>query len=119
MTFLSDMASAILAVQGESVSYTPQATDPEAEAVELQAVVTRHGLGYAPSTWPEDLFRNKARHAAVRLPAASLAAEPTSEDTITLDGLSYDVRAVTREPRTGPEALWWICLCACDQRGKY
>jgi hypothetical protein len=70
-------------------------------------------------SWSADLFSGSARHAAVRLPAADVAAEPTAGDIITLDGLTYDVRAVTREPKTGPEAMWWICLCACDQRGKY
>ncbi|MHC1701494.1 MAG: hypothetical protein AB9900_11005 [Humidesulfovibrio sp.] len=119
MTILADIAAAILDQQGESVSYTPQADDSEAEAVELQAVVSRHGLGYAPAEWPEDLFRNQARHAAVRLRAADVTAEPTGEDSIALDALTYRVRAVKREPRTGPEVMWWICLCACDQRGKY
>ncbi|MBU1040138.1 MAG: hypothetical protein KKF77_03440 [Proteobacteria bacterium] len=119
MTILADIAAIILAQQGESVTYTPQASDPEAEAVELQAVVSHHGFGYAPASWPEDLFRNQARHAAVRLRAADVAAEPTKDDSIALDGLTYRVRAVSREPRTGPEAMWWICLCACDQRGKY
>ena len=118
-TDFADIASAILADQGETVSYTPLADDPDAEAVELQAVVTRHGLGYAPTGWPEDLFRNQARHAGIRLSAADVATEPTDEDTITLDGLDYAVRAVQREPKTGPAVLWWICLCASDQRGKY
>lgn len=119
MTVLADIAASILAARGETVSYLVPSDDPDAEAVEILAVVTRHGLGYAPPTWPEDLFRNQARHAAVRLSAADVAMEPTTEDTITLDGLDYDVRAVQREPKTGPEAMWWICLCACDQRGKY
>ena len=119
MSALANMAATILVQQGESVSYMPLADDAEAVGVEIQAVVTRHGYGTAPAGWPADMFPNSARHAAVRLSAADVAAEPTTRDSITLDGLAHEVRAVDREPRTGPHVLWWVCLCASSQRGKY
>lgn len=115
MTEFADIATMILEEHGESVSYQLG----EADVVALQAVVTRHGLGACPDGWPSDLFRNTARHAAFRLSVADVAVEPSSDAKITVDGLLYRVRSVAREPKTGPEAMWWICLCACEQRGKY
>lgn len=115
MTTLADIAADILELQGEPVDYQAGA----AAAVGLQAVVTRYGVGPCPDGWPADLFRNMARHASFRLSAADVAAEPTSDDKLSVDGLVYRVRSVAREPKTGPEAMWWICLCANDQKGKY
>lgn len=115
MSEFADIAAMILLEQGESVSYQLG----EDAAVPLQAVVTRHGVGACPDGWPSDLFRNAARHAAFRLSVADVAAEPSSDAKITVDGLIYRVRSVTREPKTGPVGMWWICLCANEQRGKY
>ena len=115
MSEFADIAAMILAEHGESVSYQLG----EAEALTVLAVVTRHGLGACPDGWPSDLFRNTARHAAFRLSVDDVAAEPSSDAKITVDGLIYRVRSVTREPKTGPVAMWWICLCANEQRGRY
>jgi hypothetical protein len=115
MTSFTDMSAFILREQGESVFYQAG----EAEAVTVLSVVTRYEFGLCPQGWPGDLFRNMARHASFRLSPADVPAKPTHEDTISVDGLAYRVRNVQREPKTGPEPLWWICLCANDQRGKY
>lgn len=114
MSDFADLAAVILAEQGEAVNYQAGTAAP----VVRQAVVTRHGFGPAPAGWPEDLFPYAAKHALVRFAAAGTT-EPGSADTIGLDGLAYEVRQVFREPRTGPAPLWWLCLCACGQRGKY
>ena len=119
MSNFADIAASILADKGEDVAYKPASAAAEAEPVDLQAVVTRHGLGYCPMGWPGNLFQNEARHAVVRLAPADVAAEPQREDVITLDGQDYRVRQVLRTPETGPEVLWWVCRCAAGQRGKY
>lgn len=113
MSEFTDIAAAILEDQGEPVTYQVG----EGESIGLLAVVTRHGVGSCPDGWPPDLFSNTARHAAFRLSAA--LAEPTRDDKLTVDGVAYRLRTVAREPKTGPEAMWWICLCANEQRGKY
>lgn len=115
MTEFADIAAMILAEQGEDITYQAG----EDAAVPLLAVVTRHGLGACPDGWPSDLFRNAARHAAFRLSVADIPTEPTHDARIAVDGLVYRVRSVSREPKTGREAMWWICLCANEQRGKY
>ena len=111
---MSNLASGILADLGENVIYTSGGGDP----VTVDAVVTRFGLGPCPTGWPADLFPNTAKHASLRISPADVVDEPTGDDIITMDGLSYEVRAVQREPKTG-QALWWVLLCAADQRGRY
>ncbi len=112
---LADAAADILADQGEPVDY--QAGD--AEAVTVQAVATRFGMGPCPAGWPADLFPHSARHAEFRLACADVPDQPTAQDTITVDGLDYEVRSVGREPETGPDVLWWICRGAASQRGRF
>jgi len=114
-TEFADTAADILEAQGEPVAYQAGAEDP----VLVSAVVTRHGLGPCPAGWPTDMFPHNARHAEFRLSPADVPQEPTAEDSIGVDGLTYEVRAVWREPKTGPEAMFWICLAASSQRGRY
>jgi len=115
MTEFADIASDFLDMLGEPVAYQAG----EATSVQVRAVVSRHGLGPCPSEWPSDIFSHSARHAEFRFSVADVPQEPTPEDSISADGLIYEVRAVAREPKTGPEAMWWICLCAAQQRGRY
>ncbi len=114
MTAIADISAAILAEEGETVTYTRAAESPS----DIMAVVTRHGIGPCPLSWPIDLFQNQSRHALVRLAAADVPDEPTRDDVITLDGQDYKVRQVLRSPETGPDVLWWLCRCASGQRGK-
>ncbi len=111
---MSNLASGILADLGEIVQYALGGENP----VDVEAIVTRFGLGPCPTGWPADLFPNTAKHASLRISPADVVDEPTGDDTITLDGLDFEVRAVQREPKTG-QPLWWVLLCAADQRGRY
>lgn len=115
MSAAADIAAAILAERGEPVTYTAADAGP----VTLTAVVVRHGLGYCPTGWPTDSFQFTARHAAVRMAPADIAAAPAEGDTFSLDGLDYQVRIVRPVPQTGTDTLWIESLCAADQRGRY
>ena len=115
MSEYADIAAFILQQQGESVSYQAG----EAVPVTIPAVVTRYERGYCPDGWPQDLFRNKATHASFRLSPADVSSKPQPDDILSVDGLDYRIRQLNREPKTGSEVLWWICLCAAEQGGKY
>jgi hypothetical protein len=115
MSDLTDIAAAILEDQGEPVDYTAGESDPEI----VPAVVTRYGRGYCPTGWPADTFRNQATHAQFRLSPNDVPNQPQVDDILSVDALDYRVRKVSREPKTGPSIMWWICLCAAEQGGKY
>jgi hypothetical protein len=119
MSAFTEIATEILASIGEEVSYQPAGTDPASDSAVLLALVTHHGMGHCPEGWNSDQFPNQGRHAAFRLSAADVSAEPKVEDKITHAGLVYTVRQVLRVPKAGPEVLWWECLAACQQRGKF
>lgn len=109
----SGTARAILGIQGREVELRRDGAEPQG----LTAIVSDYGFGPAPSNWPEGFGSTQARHAAFRLHPQD--ADPRYGDTVTWDGLDYEIRAVRPEPScSGPDGpMWRVALGVADPRG--